>query len=512
LLLFLHPVWLWAAAGVVVPIAIHLWNKKPPRTVLVGSIKWLQPSQSQKLSSLHLTQVWLLLLRCLLVLLLALVLAQPRWTRSVQAPSEQHVYLHPALLQQPYLSQISATVDSLATKGWQVHTLSPGFPKLPVTQETSLATFQTDSTALDTTNAWARLKVLSRSLPAHAQAWVFTTDLLRHHQGPQPQLRAGFTWVPVSVPQTAVWLQEAFYTQDQQLRLKLGQSNDQAVTFQEHTVAKPAPGQTISLPALPPIQFLAHAQLDSLRLLGGARNTIPLPKEPLQVLVRVDKAWQADARYVKAALQTALEYRGQAYSLTVSSAPQPLSTRAPHWVFWLTAEPLAPFLARFPEKRLKTLQDASATARVQKRESWLQMPGVPSQIPVHQRTPAEKGPRTQVLWQDGFGDPLLTQQQGSLHTQYQFYSRFNPTWNALVDSGHFPEALLQLFFPEDTTWKTLYDTRALPPEAERPTLVSGTFQKNRPETEEVLDLKLWLVGALALLLALERWLAARRQQ
>ncbi|AMM50683.1 hypothetical protein TH61_05125 [Rufibacter sp. DG15C] len=512
MLQFLHPVWLWAAAGVVVPIAIHLWNKKPPKTVQVGSIRWLQPSQSQKLSSIHLSQVWLLLLRCLMVLLLALLLAQPQWTRPITAQPENHVYLHPALLQKQYLSQITTTVDSLAGKGWQVHTLASGFPKLSLDQETSIASFQSDSTTADTTNAWARLRVLTRSFPSHAKAWIFTTNLVRHHRGAQPALRAGFTWVPVSAPQTEVWLQEAYCTQKNQLRVKVGKSDDQAVIFTEHTVAKPAYGQTISLPQLPAVKFTTHAQADSLTLQGGAQNTISLQKLPLQVLVQVDKARQADVRYLKAALQTALDYREQAYSLTASSSPQPLPSAAPDWVFWLTDEPLASFLARFPEKRLKTLQDAPTSARVQKRKSWLQIPGVPLQVPLHQRTLAEKNLQAQILWQDGYGDPLLTQTHKANQTQYQFYSRFHPTWNTLVDSGHFPEALLRLLFPEDTTWKTLYDTRALPPEVERPKPFSGSFQEIRPKTEEVLDLKLWLVGVLALLLALERWLAGRRKR
>ncbi len=493
-----------------VPIAIHLWNKRPPQTVLVGSIRWLQASQSQKLSRLQLSEPWLLLFRCLLLVVLALVLAQPFYKRQITAQPERHAYLHPAMLQENYLPQIAKTVDSLAQNGWRIHLLTPGFPNLPVNPETSITTFQADASATDTTNAWALLRVLNRSLPAHAQAWVFSTDLLRHHRGEFPALAPNMTWVPVSVPQTNVWLQEAFYTTSGQLRLQFGKSNGQEVTFLERKVPKPVPGQILTLPEFPSVRFSQNATLDSLTLQGGARNSIPVTTAPLRVLVRFDQARQADVRYLKAALQTALNYRGAAVDLTVSSAPQAMPTAAPHWVFWLTDEPLAPFLASFPETSLKTLQDAPTSARIQKSESWLQIPGLAQPVSLHQRVPAPVNPAAAVLWQDGFGQPMLTQEQAARHTQYRFYSRFHPAWNALVDNGHFPELLLRLLFPENTAWKTLYDARTLPAAVEIPRAFSGSFLEMKPKTEEVLDLKPWLVALAALLLALERWLAGRR--
>ncbi|MBC3540594.1 BatA domain-containing protein [Rufibacter sediminis] len=507
---FLNPAWLWAAASVAVPIAIHLWNKKPPRTVLVGSIRWLQPSESKKLSSLRLSEPWLLLLRCLLLVLLALLLAEPRWKHHVPAVPEKHAYLHPALFQPRYLPQIAATVDSLALKGWQIHRLQPGFPKLPLNEETSLQNFQTDSLSADSTNAWAMLRVLNRSLPADARAWIFTTDLLRHHRGEFPALRSGLTWIPVSAPQTNTWLQEAYYTTAGQLLLRFGKSDGQEVTFLERKVAKPVSGQTITVPHAPAVQFTSHATSDSLTLMDAAQNTIGLSKQPLQVLVRYGKSRQADVRYVRAALQTALDYQGAAYQLLVSSEDQALPDSAPDWVFWLSDEPLAPFLARFPEKRLKTLQDAPGGVPVQKTESWAQVPGSAQPVSLHQRTSAPQTLAVDVLWKDGFGQPLLTQEIKDQQTHYRFYSRFHPTWNALPNNGHFPELLLRLLFPQETSWRTQFDTRTLQQDLERPRPFTGPIPENSPKTEELLDIEPWLVALMAVLLTLERWLATRR--
>ncbi|GGK83466.1 BatA domain-containing protein [Rufibacter glacialis] len=510
MLQFLNPAWLWAATSVAVPIAIHLWNKKPPKTVQVGSIRWLQPSVSQKMSSFRLTAPWLLLLRCLLLVLLALVLAGPVWRHQVPAVPDQRVYLHPELLQPRYLPQIAATVDSLARKGWQVHQLQPSFPKLLLNEETSISSFQKTEAFSDSTNAWAMLRVLNRSLPANARAWIFSTHLLRHHRGEYPSLRAGLTWVPVSVPQTNQWLQEAHYTPSGQLLLRLGQSDEQKVTFLERRVPKPAAGQSVSVPDAPAVQLTSHANADSLTLLGGARNTIVLTKSPLQVLVRYAPSRQADVRYLRAALQAALAFKGVAFALQVSPETQPLPTTAPAWVFWLSYEPLAPFLARFPENTVKTLQDAPGTAQVQKTNSWLQIPGITEPITLQQRTAAPENLTASMLWQDGFGRPLLTQHQEAGKTHYRFYSRFHPSWNALPQNGHFPELLLRLLFPENPSWRTRFDTRALRKDLESPQPFTGQISETSLKTEELLDLKLWLIGALALLLALERWLAGRK--
>ena len=74
---FLAPFWLFAASAILIPIAIHLWNKRQGKTVKVGSLRWLEASASNRWSSIRLSNFWLLVLRCLILILLAVALAQP---------------------------------------------------------------------------------------------------------------------------------------------------------------------------------------------------------------------------------------------------------------------------------------------------------------------------------------------------------------------------------------------------------------------------------------------------
>src|ERR1700754_3022267 len=76
---FLQPIWLAAMAGIILPAIVHLWNDRRGKVLRIGSITLLEGA-SQRLSwSRQLSQWWLLLVRCLLVMALAFLLAAPYW-------------------------------------------------------------------------------------------------------------------------------------------------------------------------------------------------------------------------------------------------------------------------------------------------------------------------------------------------------------------------------------------------------------------------------------------------
>ncbi|MDQ2771566.1 MAG: BatA domain-containing protein, partial [Bacteroidota bacterium] len=58
----LHPAALLALTGLLVPVAIHLFNRRPGREVAVGSLRWLAAGANRRLRHLKLEQLWLLLL------------------------------------------------------------------------------------------------------------------------------------------------------------------------------------------------------------------------------------------------------------------------------------------------------------------------------------------------------------------------------------------------------------------------------------------------------------------
>ncbi|QJD79817.1 BatA domain-containing protein [Spirosoma rhododendri] len=95
-----EPYMLWGALAVVVPIAIHFWHRKQGKLLPWAATLWLEEKQQQQSRGLRLDNVWLMLLRCLLVVSLAVLLAQP----------VMHLFQKPPVVQPVHLVQPSAAV------------------------------------------------------------------------------------------------------------------------------------------------------------------------------------------------------------------------------------------------------------------------------------------------------------------------------------------------------------------------------------------------------------------
>ena len=68
---------LWGTAAVAVPIIIHLLNRRKFKKVIWAAMKFVQLSIDQNQRRLRVEDLILLLLRCALLILLALALARP---------------------------------------------------------------------------------------------------------------------------------------------------------------------------------------------------------------------------------------------------------------------------------------------------------------------------------------------------------------------------------------------------------------------------------------------------
>ncbi|WP_431292206.1 BatA domain-containing protein [Pedobacter sp. P26] len=85
---FLYSIGLFALAGIIVPLIIHLWNVKQGKILKIGSIALLGESSSASSKSFKINDWLLFVLRCLLLVLLAFVLAHPYLKKIVSARSK----------------------------------------------------------------------------------------------------------------------------------------------------------------------------------------------------------------------------------------------------------------------------------------------------------------------------------------------------------------------------------------------------------------------------------------
>jgi hypothetical protein len=90
---FLQPYMLWGMLAVAIPVAIHFWYQKRGKTIEWAAMRWLGEQTTLQHRGLRLNEVWLMILRCLVVLLLAFVLSKPvvGWITNAGKPEVIHL-------------------------------------------------------------------------------------------------------------------------------------------------------------------------------------------------------------------------------------------------------------------------------------------------------------------------------------------------------------------------------------------------------------------------------------
>ncbi len=90
---FLHPYLLWGALAVAIPVIIHLWHQKKGQLIEWAATQWLSEKNQQQYRGLRFDNLLLLALRCLMLLLLTLLLAQPllNWETGKTALKKVHL-------------------------------------------------------------------------------------------------------------------------------------------------------------------------------------------------------------------------------------------------------------------------------------------------------------------------------------------------------------------------------------------------------------------------------------
>ena len=510
---------LLALLGLLVPLAIHLWNRRPGREVAVGSLRWLAAGANRRLRNLRLEQVLLLLLRTALLAGLAVALAGLQW-RQPQPAGRGQVLVSRELADGSRLAAVRPTLDSLRRRGYALRWLAAGLP--PITP----AEWRADSLGRPTAglvvagNAfyWSRIQQAADSFPGQP-LHVVTPAALRGFSGPHPALPAGLTWQTIPSRTATTWLQAAAATPDS-LRLLLGRSDEQQSTFRTVRVARPQPGATLAVAGLPTLRYELRAGSGRLRPLpapadsGQAAPAVPVRPGPLRVWLYAPAAAAGEARYLRAALRAASAGLATPLALTVSPTP-PDTALALHWLFWLSDSPVPTAWHRRVPQGLRLWQEATGPGRAD--TATLATAETAGTTPIRitrrgrQAPPAGSQPR----WADGRGLPVLAEQPQGQGISYQLTTQLNPAWSTLADSPALPALFLDLLAAEPQLGTdsalTAHDQRRLDPTQFPARPARPAARPAAPPTaHRFLDLRPWLVLLVALLFGLERWLAQRR--
>ena len=535
MLTFLTPTALLALLGLLVPVAIHLWNRRPGREVAVGSLRWLAAGANRRLRNLKPEQLWLLLLRAALLAVLAVAVAGPMW-RTALPTSRGVVLLSTEAAGLPALAALKPTIDSLRRKGYALRWLAAGFPRVPGSAWREMLAGQPGAIAdslvalattrpRDHTFAWARVQQAVATFPGQPLL-VVTSAGLRNFEGSHAPLPASVSWRVLPDTTSTVWLASAAQVADT-LSLLVGRSKETQTTFRREKARRPPSGQLLRVPGLSPLRLRpienggANFVLVPASAFASGRGT-GVEAAPTDIVIYASPEYVADARYLEAALRAA------GTALAVPPRLRRLSTQPPHlqadWTFWLSAEPLPRNWQEGTKKYGRHLWLEAPGRGVADTASLAATgPGVAA-VKVLRRDARPPAPGHQTVWADGRGRAILSRQALGRGSVYQLHTRLNPAWSELADDPQLPARLLELLQPEPTDnfadqpnrlaeAEATYDRRALGL-AQLPTAAASaampTTTNTQPPAFRTTDLRPWLVLLAGLLLLVERLLAARR--
>ncbi len=175
---FLQPAYLWAFAGLLVPLAIHLLSRKEGRVIRIGSIRHIRETPTRQFRSVRLNEYLLLFLRCLL--LGGLTLFMSGWYLDGVMQTRQWLLLEPGLENRPALKEL---LDSLTNAGYERRFLSREFPE------------ELPGDANEVPDYYALLEDLQKR---RVDAVIISTNSITGFSGPRLALPENVRWIEVA--------------------------------------------------------------------------------------------------------------------------------------------------------------------------------------------------------------------------------------------------------------------------------------------------------------------------
>jgi len=188
---FLAPIWFLSAAAVAIPILIHLWNNRKGKTLSVGSTAFLERAAEEKSWQRKLTDPLLLVLRCLLLVLLSALLAQPFFPGKGNAGEHKGWVLAPKNEFAQTYRHFSQPIDSLLKNGFELRYFEPGFAG--TTPEAALRDSSRQA-IVENTSYWALAQAAQQAVADSVPIYIFTDNRLAHFFGTRPVATRKLVW------------------------------------------------------------------------------------------------------------------------------------------------------------------------------------------------------------------------------------------------------------------------------------------------------------------------------
>ncbi len=441
MLQLLNPIWLFGISGILIPLVIHLWNVKTGKTLKVGSITLMGESSRQNSRSLKLMDLLLLFLRCLLIILVSLILAEPVW-KSQQAAKENKAWIlfEKSAFPETY-KKFKIEIDSLNNAEGEIHLFKPGFKRV------GLEELLSDTTTSDSSEKlpyWSLLKLMEQQIPEGSKAFIYTSDQANRFKGVRPTISTIIQWKTFTpVDSTSKWIDHTYLASSGDIRTTVSESSPQGTLSMAINIR---PGNEISGIRASISNGRPQVQLRDQTLIADTST--------LTVAIN-DEGFSNDANYLRAAITAIQKYTSRKIKLVKPSSQQDI-------LFWLSVKPLPSGIK--PGSTVFKYANGKSVSN----NSWLRMPNDLNTLhtektPLHKRIIYPENNSAFSVWEDGFGEPILDLKQINDVSLYTFYSRLNPEWTDLVWSPEFVKLLMPLILPMDPDEpEHVFDKRSIP--------------------------------------------------
>jgi hypothetical protein len=455
--------------GVIIPLLIHLWNVRKGETLKVGSISFFTETPVSRARSLQLTDLLLLLIRCLVFILLAMFIAQPILSSAFSSSHKGWILVEKNTIHAAY-QQYGREIDSMLDGGAELHELGGDFSKI------TLGDSSNDEK--EKTSYWELLRQLEKKIPAGLPVTVYTENRLARFDGARPTLSLNLNWKTVNTNRTSTWIEQAYGSNDDSVIVLMGKSDAEGTAFSRLVL----PMSDSKIKRDP---FRVEFENDSLTV---DTNT-------LHILIYTD-AQAKDGQYLASAIEAAKEFTKR--KINVSVEKDTGSIKGADWVFWLSDRKLP------SNTRSKNIfmyaggkSHPVATHFSPGYENIL--------IPIYKLFKDSIGNAGVTIWQTGLSQPVLIRLPYT--NDLVFHSRLDPKWNGLVWSEQFPRMVTELLYPiqpvKGMDYRMIDDKQFMPMEMK-------DNHSHTPVFSRPIDHWFWMM-AFALFLV-ERILAYRKQK
>jgi hypothetical protein len=446
-----------------------------------------------------------LLLRCLVITLLACILAAPLWQQQlIQKKAKGWVLLEKENLREGY-SKNQVKIDSLLRSGYEFHYLDEGFEKDELTKALGR---QNDTFAPNPSNYWTAIKELNKVVPSDVPIAIFVTNKLNRYSGQRPQVSLNLTLHTYqSSDSTSAWITKAFLTPSDSIHIIVGHSTPLRNYYTQHNT---------SLKAINHDQFKIEVSGGKLAVsLKNDKATAAIDTSVVEVDTSTTRIgifsdkFRNDANYLIAAFESIKRFSNRKLKVTTTSNLNDIAAN-PNWLIWLSDQ-------NIPDNLVANNILKYEVGKVENRATWVNAMDETSNSQEQTtiaKTVSSKNPNTtfETIWRDGFGSPLLLKEVKGNTSVYHFYSHFDPEWNDLPWSEEFPQLIFNLLFAQETYEPGVHDKRIIDQKQLQPIVLSESQATAKEQFVKKTDLSFYFWLGAFVLFFIERFISFRNKK